>query len=170
MKKSTIIIFGIDKILRYVLIKQLTNNGFKVYEAPEKCDVMVQFHSIQPDLTIVCSFRMDSEDKLNVIKKIRWFDKRVPIILITRFSTESRVIAALRAGVSDYFKVPFTSEKLVERIFRLLSDVKLVNLPGNPSDNAGLINRQLIGENKCMREIKNYLNRVAQADWQRAYR
>ena len=164
MKKSTIIIFGIDKILRYVLIKQLTNNGFKVYEAPEKCDVMVQFHSIQPDLTIVCSFRMDSEDKLNVIKKIRWFDKRVPIILITRFSTESRVIAALRAGVSDYFKVPFSSEKLVERIFRLLSDAKFVNLQRNPSDNAGLIKRQLIGQNKCMREIKNYLGRVAQAD------
>ena len=95
---------------------------------------MAQYHSIQPDLIIVCSFRMDPEDKLNVIKKIRWFDKRVPIILITRFSTESRAIAALRAGVSDYFKVPFSSETLIQRIFRLLSDSKLETPGDNQSD------------------------------------
>ena len=164
MKKPVIIIFGIDKILRYVLIKQLAHNGFKVYEAPEKCDVMAQFHSIQPDLIIVCSFRMDPEDKLNVIKKIRCFDKRVPIILITRLSTESRAIAALRAGVSDYFKVPFSSQKLVQRIFRLLSDSKFETPGNNQSDNGALISRQLIGESKCMQEIKNYLDKVARAD------
>ena len=135
MKKPAIIIIGRDKILRYLLVKQLTHNGFRVYETPEKCDVMDQFHTIQPALAIVCSFRMDPEDKLNVIKKIRWFEKRVPIILITRFSTESRAIEALRAGVSDYFKVPFSSDQLVQRIFRLLSDGKFTNHSENQSDN-----------------------------------
>ena len=164
MKKPAITIFGRDKILRYHLTKQLAHHGLKVYEAPDKCDVMAQYHSFQPDLIIVCSFRMDPEDKLNMIKKIRWFDKRIPIILITRFSTESRAIAALRAGVSDYFKVPFSSDTLVERIFRLLSDGKFETPGDNQSDNAGLISRQLIGESKRMREIKNYLDKVARAD------
>lgn len=164
MKKPAIIILGIDKILRYLLIKQMTHSGFKAYEVPEKCDVMAQLHSIQPDLIIVCSFRMNPEDKLSVIKKIRWFNKRVPIILITRFSTESRAIAALRAGVSDYFKVPFSSEMLVQRIFRLISDSKFETPNANQQGNAGLISRQLIGESKCMREIKNYLDKVARAD------
>jgi DNA-binding NtrC family response regulator len=164
MKKPAIIIFGRDKILRYHLTKQLAHNGFKAYEAPEKCDVMTEYHSIQPDLIVVCSFRMDPEDKLSVIKKIRWFDKRIPIILITRFSTESRAIAALRAGVSDYFKVPFSSETLIQRIFRLLSDSKLETPGDNQPGKAGLIGRQLIGESKCMREIKNYLDKVARAD------
>lgn len=164
MKKPAIMIFGIDKILRYILLKQLVHNGFKVYEAPEECDVMAQFHSIQPDLVVVCSFRMDPDDKLRVIKKIRWFDKRVPIVLITRFSDESRAIAALRAGVSDYFKVPFSSDKLVRRIFRLLSESKLEASTDNHPGNADLISRQLIGESKCMLEIKNYLDKVARAD------
>jgi DNA-binding NtrC family response regulator len=164
MKKPAIMIFGIDKILRYVLIKQLAHNGFKVHEAPEKSDIMARLHSIQPDLIIVCSFRMDTEDKLRVIKKIRWFDKKVPIILITRFSSESRVIAALRAGVSDYFKVPFSSEKLVQRIFRLLADGKFAVPEDNHSDNTDLINRQLVGESQCMREIKNYLDKVARVE------
>jgi DNA-binding NtrC family response regulator len=164
MKKRVISIFGRDKVLRYSLNKQLVRNGFKVYEAPEKCDVMAQYYLIQPDLIIVCSFRMDSEDKLDVIKKIRWFDKRVPIILITRFSTESRAISALRAGVSDYFKVPFSSAILVQRIFRLFADSEFETPGNNRPDNAGLISRQLIGESKCMQEIKNYLDKVARAD------
>jgi DNA-binding NtrC family response regulator len=164
MKKPAIIIFDRDKILRYVLIKQLAQNGFEVYEAPEKCDVMAQYNSFQPDVIVVCSFRMDPEDKLGVIKKIRFFDKRVPIILITRFSTESRAIAALRAGVSDYFKVPFSSETLVQRIFKLISDSKFETRGANQQVNAGLIGRQLIGESECMREIKNYLDKVARAD------
>jgi len=164
MRKPAIIIFGRDKILRYVLIKQLAQNGFKVYEAPEKCDVMAQYNSFKPDVIVVCSFRMDPEDKLSLIKKIRWFDKRIPVIFITRFSNESRVIAALRAGVSDYFKVPFSSETLVERIFRLLSDSKFQISKDTHPGNADLISRQLIGESKCMLEIKNYLDKVARAD------
>ncbi len=164
MRKPAIIIFGRDKILRYVLIKRLAQNGFKVYEAPEKCDVMAQYNSFQPDVIIVCSFHMNPEDKLSVIKKIRWLDKRIPVIFITRFSNESRVIDALRAGVSDYFKVPFSSEALVKRIFRLLSDSKFETSKDNHQGNADLISRQLIGESKCMLKIKNYLGKVARAD------
>ena len=165
MKKPAIIIFGRDKILRYHLTKKLVHHGFKVYEAPDKCDATAQYHSFQPDLIIVCSFRMEPEDKLNMIKKIRWFDKRIPIILITRFSNESRAIAALRAGASDYFKVPFASEALIQRIFRLLSNSKFETPGDNQSGNNGLIRRHLmIGESKCMQEIKNYLDKVARAD------
>ena len=165
MKKHAIIIFGRDKILRYNLTKKLTNNGFEVYLAPEKCDVMAQYHLFQPDLIIICSFRMDPEDKINVVKRIRWFDKRIPIILITRFSSESRAIEALRAGVSDYFKVPFSSEILMQRVSRLLSDSRFEIQKDNQSENNSLISQQImIGESKCMREIKNYLSKIARAD------
>ena len=48
-----------------------------------------------------------------VAAQIRKRDKNVPLILITRHSSEARVIATLRAGVSDYFKVLFSHEELV---------------------------------------------------------
>ena len=165
MKKPSIIIFGRDPILRYNLNKRLAQNGIAVSEAPEKCNVMALYNSIHPDLVIVCSYRKAPGDKLSVIRKLRKFDKRVPIILINRFSSESRAIAALRAGANEYFKVPFSSERIIKRIFRLLSDSKFETLCGNESDNACLVSRQLmIGESKCMREIKNYLHKVAPTD------
>ena len=165
MKKPIIIIFGVDPILRYNLDKRLAQNGFIVNQASEKCNVIALYNSIHPDLVIVCSYRKAPADKLSVIKKVRKFDKRVPIILINRFSSESRAIAALKAGANDYFKVPFSSETLVERIFKLLSDSKFEITSDDKSGNACPINRQLmIGESKCMLEIKNYLYKVAPTD------
>jgi DNA-binding NtrC family response regulator len=165
MKKPIIVIIGIDKVLRYNLNKRLAQNGFIVNEASEKCNVIAMFNSIHPDLAIVCSYRKAPGDKLSVIKKVRKIDKRVPIILINRFSSESRAIAALRAGANDYFKVPFSSETLVKRIFKLLSGSKFVISSNDKSDNTCSISRQLmIGESKCMREIKNYLYKVAPTD------
>jgi DNA-binding NtrC family response regulator len=136
-----------------------------VNEAPHKCDALDLYRASQPDLVIVCSYRKAPGDKLSIIKKIRKFSKKVPVILITRFSSEPRAVAALRAGANDYFKVPFSSETLVKRVFRLLSDSKFKTSWGNESDSACLISRQLmIGESKCMREIKNYLYKVAPTD------
>ncbi len=165
MKKPTIIIFGKDPILRYNLNKRLSQNGFDVNEASGKSDVIAQYNSAQPDLVVVCSYRRAPGDKLSVIKKLRKFDKRVPIILINRFSSESRAIAALRAGANDYFKVPFSSETLVKRISRLASDSKFEILSNDKSESADQISRQLmIGESQCMRDIKNYIAKVAKTD------
>jgi two-component system response regulator HydG/two-component system response regulator AtoC len=165
MKKPIIIIFGKDPILRYNLKKRLENNGFTVNEAPEKCDVMALYNSIQPDLVLVCSYRKAPGDKLSVIRKLRKSGQRVPIILINRFSSESRAIAALRAGANDYFKVPFSSDKIIKRIFRLVSDRKFEISCSHKMDKARALNRQLmVGKSKCMSEIKNYLDKVAPTD------
>jgi DNA-binding NtrC family response regulator len=165
MKKPTILIFGIDDILRKNLKRRLTGHGFIVNEAPIRCNVIALYDSMQPDLVIVCSARKVPGDKLGIIKGIRRVDKIVPVILITWFSSESRAIAALRAGANDYFKVPLSSETVVKRIFEILSDNKFEIARGDTSDIASLINRQLmIGESKCMREIKNYIYKVARVD------
>ena len=116
MRKPTILIFGIDAILRQNLKKRLSSHGFFVKEAPKRYNVIGLYNSLQPDLIIVCSSGEAPGDKLGIIRKIRRIDKIIPMVLITWFSSESRAIAALRAGVNDYFKVPFSSETLVKRV------------------------------------------------------
>jgi PleD family two-component response regulator len=44
-----------------------------------------------------------------VARKIKSIDSSIPIILISRHSCEVRVIKALRAGVTDYYKYPVLS-------------------------------------------------------------
>ena len=165
MKKPMIIIFGKDPILRFNLKKQLESNGCVVNEAPEKFDIIDLYNSIQPDVVIVCSYRKALQDKLSAIKKLRQVDKRIPIILINRFSSESRAIEALRAGASDYFKVPFSSESIIKKIFRLLSARKFEISSAKKSENTYPISGQLmVGESRCMQDVKDYLCKVAPTD------
>ncbi len=165
MKKPTILIFGIDDILRQNLKKRLINHGFVVNEAPKHCSISGLYDSMDPDLVIVCSSGKSLGDKLGIIKNIRRFDKIIPIVLITWFSSESRAIAALRAGANDYFKLPLSSQKVVQRVSQLLAQGPIEHIRANKSGTTGPSLQQLmIGESRGMRDIKQYLKKVARTD------
>ncbi len=165
MKKPTILIFGIDDILRQNLKTRLTNYGLIVNEAPRSCNVIELYNSMQPDLVIVCSSGKSNGDKLGIIKNIRRVDKIIPMVLITWFSSESRAIAALRAGANDYFTLPLSSENVAKRILQMLSIGKFdISLDGKLKIADPFDRQHMIGESRCMREIKQYLVKVARAD------
>jgi len=165
MRKPTILIFGIDDILRQHLKKRLTNHGLIVNEAPKRYNVIGLYESMQPDLIIVCSSGEAPGDKLGIIRSIRRVDKIIPMVLITWFSSESRAIEALRAGASEYFKLPMSSEKVVQRIVQMLSIGKLDSaLKGKLDVVIPFDRKHMIGDSKCIREIKQYLEKVACTD------
>ncbi|MGD8963340.1 MAG: sigma-54 dependent transcriptional regulator, partial [Desulfobacterales bacterium] len=165
MRKPTILIFGLVDILRQNLKKRLAKYGLIVNEAPKRCSINDLYNSMQPDLVIVCSTGKAPGDKLGIIRKIRQIDRIIPMILITWFSSESRAIAALRAGANDYFKLPLSSEKVVQRILQMLAISEFDVSSEGKSNMFGLLDRQLmIGESECIREIKKYLAKVARAD------
>jgi DNA-binding NtrC family response regulator len=165
MRRPTILIFGIDDILRQNLKRRLTNQGFVVNEAPEHGSVSGLCNSMDPDLVIVCSTGKSLGDKLGIIKNIRRFNKVIPIVLITWFSSELRAIAALRAGADDYFKLPLSTQKVVQRVSQLISNTGFEHAIGNTSNMTDPSIKQLmIAESKGMREIKHYLAKVARTD------
>jgi DNA-binding NtrC family response regulator len=147
------------------LKRRLTNQGFVVNEAPEHGSVSGLCNSMDPDLVIVCSTGKSLGDKLGIIKNIRRFNKVIPIVLITWFSSELRAIAALRAGADDYFKLPLSTQKVVQRVSQLISNTGFEHAIGNTSNMTDPSIKQLmIAESKGMREIKHYLAKVARTD------
>ncbi len=157
MKNPTILIAEVDEMLCQDLKRRLLPHGFEVIEAPDKTGVLRFFQSSKPDLVIIGSSGNSSGDGLKVAEQIRQQDKKVPIILTTMNSSEDRVIAALRAGVNDYFKVPFSYEELVASVNRNLSYHRRY-FPGIHIDYT------MIGDSTPMREIKAYLPKVATTD------
>jgi PAS domain S-box-containing protein len=79
-----------------------------------------------PDV-LVLDYQLDgAETGLDFFRRLRAQDVRVPAILVTGFTDESRVIAALRAGISDV--VPKSGDYLdylPEAVARVLSQVAL---------------------------------------------
>jgi DNA-binding NtrC family response regulator len=102
---------------------------------------------------------------MEAIKYIREQDKKVPIILITKYSSEDRVIAALRAGVNDYFKQPFSFGELLNSINRNLSISSyqsLSELRMSVPDSNGI--RLMIGQSKSIQNIKSYILKAASTE------
>ena len=157
MKSPAILIAEDNEILRQDLKGLFIRHGFEVIEAPDQTHILPFFLDTKPDLVIIGSSRNSTWDGLKVAEQIRQMDRKVPLILITRHSSEAWVIAALRAGVSDYFKIPFSHEDLVAIVNQTLSDYKT-------SPPEAYLDTTMIGDSSPMREIKAYLLRVATTD------
>lgn len=115
---------------------------------------------------IAGSSRDGAWDGLELAQQIRRWDRRIPLILITVNSSEDLAIAALRAGINDYFRRPFAPEDLAASINRCLSESHPADsMPKHETTASGLVsNPLLIGENPAMREIRAYIGKVASTD------
>lgn len=69
-----------------------------------------------PELVIIGSSHEHDRDGMKFAAQIRQHNRRIPIILLSRQSSEVRILAALRAGVTDYFKVPFSYDEILASI------------------------------------------------------
>ncbi len=157
MWNPAILIVERDKILRQDLKDRLCRHGFEVIEALNKRDALRFFQARKPDFVIINSSGNSSTNGLKTVMQIRRQDREVPLFLITQNSSEALVIAALRAGVTDYFKWSVSYEELMASINRNLSYHK-----GSLSETG--IDKPMIGDSAAMREIKTYLVKVAMTD------
>ncbi len=167
MKKQKIMIVEEDDILCQKLKRLLLAYEFEVFESLSKTAIPRFFLKSNPDLVIIIGYSHTSNwNGLDLAQQIRQLDKSIPLILITANSSEDIAIKAIRIGINDYFKHPFSLEELVMSINRFLSvsfhqEASLKN----ETDYTGLKGCQkMIGENLQMQGIRTYIRNVASTD------
>jgi DNA-binding NtrC family response regulator len=166
VKTAEILILGKDQIDGHDLRDRFGGNGFKIIETTDHREAFQIVKQQSPASVIITSASNDAGDGLNSVRQIRRIDGTIPIFMISQHSSEARVISAFRAGVSDYFTVPFQCEDIMQRIRKCLnghSPPAACGFAGNGSA-AGPAAREMIGGSKSMQKIKNYLKSVASTD------
>jgi DNA-binding NtrC family response regulator len=121
MATPTVLIAVSDDDLCRLLRGSLTG----AYELIESRDVTSTLGLVQtrkPDLIIIGSSQDPGVAGLVVTHQIRILDRRLPIILITPTQTYELILAALRAGVKDYLKHPFSAGELLGSVRRCLNN------------------------------------------------
>ncbi len=81
---------------------------------------------IQPDLVIM-DIRMGGLNGIETLRKIREFDTKLPVILMTTFGTTQTAIQAMKHGAYDYLLKPFDVPKLeaiVDAALKAARDMK----------------------------------------------
>lgn len=61
---------------------------------------------------------------IEVVRKVREFDKKIRLILLTARDDEMDIVKGLEAGANDYITKPFSPRELAARVKSLLRDVE----------------------------------------------
>jgi DNA-binding NtrC family response regulator len=164
MTKPTILIAERDTSARRWLKALLSPHGYDVIEASGSTEVRQSFQRQPLDLIIVNASLHAARDGVELARQIRQQHHKIPLILLTANSSEELAIAALRAGVTDYVKLPIAPEELVSSVRRQLSALQSAVVTGEVTTSSHLSHGRLIGESASIRETKAYIRKVAAAD------
>lgn len=163
-RKPAILIAERDDALRRRLKEAFLHRGFDIIEASGKTEILRNFPTPTIDFIIIGSLENSSWDGLEIARQIRKLDGKIPIILIATDTSEDLAIAALRAGVSDYFKQPQSLEDLISSVNRHLPRFVHRNPQGNVIGPSIIGGHRMIGQSMAMREIRAVIGRIASTD------
>ena len=125
-ESARVLVVDDDEGILRLARKSLERAGCRVFAYPSAKAAHAQLATDAPDL-LVLDYQLDSaETGLDFFRLLRAEGTALPAILVTGFTDESRVIEALRAGISDV--VPKSGgylDYLPEAVERVLTQVRL---------------------------------------------
>ena len=100
--------------IRKLLRLGLRTRGYKLLEASDG-KTSLRLLSQNPDL-IILDLELPDVEGLELLRKIRGRDHRVPIIVLSNHGSEAGKVEALDHGANDYVTKPFGMDELLARI------------------------------------------------------
>ena len=120
-KNLKILIVDDFATMRKVIRNLLKQGGFEnVVEAEDGVAALKVLKSQQVDF-IISDWNMPNMSGLELLKAVRGDDelKALPFLMVTAEALKDNVVAAVKAGVSNYIVKPFTAEVLTEKIEKI---------------------------------------------------
>ena len=117
-KQQTILIADDEAQIREILRIYFEKEGFKVVEAADGAEAIVQAQAGKPDIMIL-DIMMPVLDGLEVCKQVRKISD-MPIIMLTAKDDDYDRILGLETGADDYITKPFNTREVVARVKAVL--------------------------------------------------
>lgn len=117
-KQQTVLIADDEPQIREILSIYFKKEGFKVIEAADGAEALVQVQAGKPDITLL-DIMMPVLDGLEVCKQVRKISD-IPIIMLTAKDSDDDRILGLEIGADDYISKPFNTREVVARVKAVL--------------------------------------------------
>jgi two-component system, chemotaxis family, chemotaxis protein CheY len=108
--------------MRKVIRNLLKQGGFEnIVEAEDGVAALKVLQSQKVDF-VISDWNMPNMSGLELLKAVRGSDdlKELPFLMVTAEALKDNVVAAVKAGVSNYIVKPFTAEVLTEKIEKIV--------------------------------------------------
>lgn len=113
LKGKKVLVVDDSKMVRFLLVKELTKQGCCVIEAENGLEGFIKFHANRPDL-IIMDLIMPKMGGIEAIEKIREINPSVHIIILTSTSKKKEVMAAAEHKVKGYIKKPIQIDQFLK--------------------------------------------------------
>jgi nitrogen regulation protein NR(I) len=161
---STILIIDDDDQLRKSFHKLLSEEGYTVQSAASGEAGFKIFQKHSPDLVIV-DIRLPGMNGLDTFQKIHDTEPKLPVIIMTAYSTTETAIEATKMGAFDYILKPFEIPDMLNIIKQALEVGRFMRTPVQMDvlpDKA--VREAIVGRSKPMQDVYKAIGRVSTAD------
>ncbi len=126
MKQPPLVLVVEDEAALVTLLRyNLEREGFRVAEARDGEEAMLQIAEQMPDLVIL-DWMLPLMSGIEVCRQLRRLPetRRLPIVMLTARGEEGDKLRGLDAGADDYVTKPFSPSELIARLRAVLRRAK----------------------------------------------
>ncbi len=159
---KTVLIVDDEMAIRETMEQILGYEGYHVLKAGSGKDALAILGERSVD-AILLDIKMPQMDGFEVLQRIKAEWSVVPVIIISGHGNIETAVEAVKGGAYDFMEKPLDRSRLLLTLTncidhnRLLSDHKIMQ--------AQVLDHSLIvGQSKGMREVRTFIDRVAQSD------
>jgi len=159
---SKILVIDDDRNIRHMIKTGLSATPeFEVLTAVDGASGLKMICDENPDVALLDIY-MPEDHGLELFRKIRALDTKLPVIFITGDSTSETAIEAMRAGAFDYLSKPLNIEQLRNLTKSAVEARRLMDQPvALPVSDARDVGEKFVGNAKGMLEVFKSIGRVS---------
>ena len=121
MVYPSVLVVDDDDHIREILKLYFTKENFRVFEAADGVEAIMQIQKLHPDIMIL-DLMLPFIEGLEVCRRVKAMVK-IPIIALTARSEDEDRLIGFEAGVDDYVTKPFSPKEVVTRAKAILRRV-----------------------------------------------
>lgn len=107
------------ELVQHVLEEFVSGEIFAFSSSVKALNFVRQVRSNELTL-VICDWQMPTVNGIDILKALRENDSSTPFLMVTANPTRELVIAAKKAGATDFIAKPFKNVDLTEKVFKLL--------------------------------------------------
>jgi DNA-binding NtrC family response regulator len=119
-KQGTVLVIDDDQDMRWAIRTILAETGLDVAEASAGEAGLELAARCLPD-AVLLDIQMPGIDGEEVLRRLKYQQKNLPVIMVTAYGTIPGAVEAIRTGAFEYITKPFRNERLVDVVRRAVS-------------------------------------------------
>ena len=155
-----ILIVEDEEAIRRVLKKVLSEDDSKnnILEASDGVEAINKIKSENLEL-VICDIKMPKKDGIDVLKFLKSYDDKIPIIMISGHGDLKTAVMAMRKGAFDYIEKPPDLNSLLSSVRESLKNKLKVKKTTTKSPKQSKY--EIIGKSKKIIELKQIIEKIS---------